>query len=345
MATYKIALTAGHYLYTAGKRCLKSLDPKETREWWLNDRIADKIEVKLQEYTGWDLLRTDDTTGKKAIKLKERVAMAEEFGADDYISLHHNAAGRKFSGGGIVAYVRAIPSAADLELQKDLYDALIAATGLEGNRSNPLPRTNLYECYKPSMAATLLELGFMDSTVDCPIILTEKYAEQCATAIVSVLVKRGKLTKKTTQTVQPEAPAAGKKTLYRVCKCWSNKFSERGQIWAGYNLDTAKKLCTGEYEVYDENGKVVYYVNKPKEETAKLDAARSFTKSLAGTYVVKSKVGLKLRTGAGTTKKILETMPDGSTVRCYGYHTNQWLYVVSASGKKGFCSKNYLVKK
>ena len=44
----KIALTAGHYLETAGKRCLKSLDKNETREWVLNDRICDKIEAKLK---------------------------------------------------------------------------------------------------------------------------------------------------------------------------------------------------------------------------------------------------------------------------------------------------------
>jgi hypothetical protein len=29
---FKIALNAGHGLYTAGKRCLKALDPKETIE-------------------------------------------------------------------------------------------------------------------------------------------------------------------------------------------------------------------------------------------------------------------------------------------------------------------------
>ena len=61
---YKIALTAGHYKYTAGKRCLKSLDPKETREWELNNRIADKVEKLLSaSYAGYELLRTDDTTG------------------------------------------------------------------------------------------------------------------------------------------------------------------------------------------------------------------------------------------------------------------------------------------
>ena len=60
------------------------------------------------------------------------------------------------------------------------------------------------------MPAVLLELGFMDSKTDVPVILTEKYADQCAAAIVKVLVARGKLAKKAT------APAAAPDKLYRV---------------------------------------------------------------------------------------------------------------------------------
>ena len=57
------------------------------------------------------------------------------------------------------------------------------------------------------MPAIILECGFMDSATDVPIILTEEFAEGCATAIVEVLVKRGKLTKKPvtiTKTLTPE---------------------------------------------------------------------------------------------------------------------------------------------
>ena len=45
---FKIALSAGHYKYTAGKRCMKSLDPNETREWILNDRIADRVLSRIR---------------------------------------------------------------------------------------------------------------------------------------------------------------------------------------------------------------------------------------------------------------------------------------------------------
>ena len=46
---FKLVLGAGHDINTAGKRCLKSLDPSETREWWLNDRVCDYIERYLKD--------------------------------------------------------------------------------------------------------------------------------------------------------------------------------------------------------------------------------------------------------------------------------------------------------
>ena len=196
---FKIALTAGHYLETPGKRCAKSLDPNETREWWLNDRIADKVEKLLKDYTGYELIRTDDTTGKKEISLTARTNAANNFKADFYLSIHHNAAyadGRTFTGGGIEVYTYTKPSTVSSEWQKELYNALIAHTGLKGNRVTPLAKANLHEVRETNMPAVLLELGYMDSKTDVPVILTEKYADQCAAAIVEVLVKKGKLEKK-----------------------------------------------------------------------------------------------------------------------------------------------------
>ena len=180
---YKIAITAGHYRYTSGKRCLKKLDKNETREWVLNDRIADKIEQLLKGYEGYSLIRTDDTTGETAVEVKDRVKKANDFGADIYISIHHNAGVLGGKGGGIVAYTYTKVSAQTTEWQKELYDALIKHTGLKGNRATPLAKSNLQECRETKMPAVLLELGFMDSQTDVPIILTEDYAEACATAI------------------------------------------------------------------------------------------------------------------------------------------------------------------
>lgn len=194
----KIALTAGHHKYTAGKRIPKSLDQNETREWTLNDRICDKIEERLKGYEGYALIRTDDTTGEKGISNTARITAANNFGADIYLSVHHNAGIKGGNGGGIVAYVYPKVDEVTKAWQKELYEALIKHTGLKGNRATPLASSNLQELRETKMPAVLLELGFMDSATDVPIILSSDYADKCADAITEVLVKRGGLTKKQT---------------------------------------------------------------------------------------------------------------------------------------------------
>lgn len=194
---FKIALNAGHGLYTAGKRCLFTLDEKETREWTLNARICEKIETKLKAYTGYELLRLDDRTGKIDIALKERTNKANKWGADFYLAIHHNAGVYGGIGGGIMSIVYTSASAKSVEWQTALYNSLIKYTGLKGNRETPCPKQNLHEVRESNMPAVLLELGFMDSATDVPVILSEEYADKCATAIVEVLAEKGGLKKET----------------------------------------------------------------------------------------------------------------------------------------------------
>ena len=208
---FKIALNAGHGLYTAGKRCLDTLDPKETREWTLNARICEKIETKLKAYSGYELIRLDDRTGKTDVALKTRTNKANAAKVDFYLSIHHNAGVKGGSGGGIVAIVYTSVGDETIEWQEALYNNLIKYTGLKGNRSTPLAKQNLHECRESNMPCVLLELGFMDSKTDVPVILTDDFAEKCATAIVEVLAQKGGLKKVQTQTTQP---TTGK--LYRV---------------------------------------------------------------------------------------------------------------------------------
>lgn len=190
---FKIALDAGHGMYTAGKRCMKSIDVNETREWWMNDRICDKIEKKLTAYDGYAILRVDDTTGKTDVPLGNRTSKANSWGADFYLSVHHNAGVGGGSGGGIVSIVYTYASETSNKYSKIIYDELIKETGLKGNRATPLAKQNLHVCRETNMPSVLVECGFMDSTTDVPIIISEKFAEQCADGFVSALVKIGNL--------------------------------------------------------------------------------------------------------------------------------------------------------
>ncbi|MBE6750499.1 MAG: N-acetylmuramoyl-L-alanine amidase [Ruminococcaceae bacterium] len=218
---FKIALNAGHGLYTAGKRCLKSIDPNETREWSLNSRICRKIEEKLARYTGYELIRLDDISGETDVALKKRTDKANEFGAQFYLSIHHNAGIKGGEGGGVIAIVYPRVDNTTLEWQKELYTAVIEQTGLKGNRSVPLSKQDLHELRESNMPAVILECGFMDSRIDTPIILTENFADSVAEACVSVLVKRGGLTLKKSGN---EATTPKNDVIYQVWEDVGNRW-------------------------------------------------------------------------------------------------------------------------
>ena len=190
-----IALDAGHGMNTAGKRCLKSIDPNETREWWLNDRIADRVQEMLAAYD-CTVLRVDDTTGEKDISLSARVKAANAAKADIYISVHHNAGINGGTGGGTVVFYYA-GAARQMQAYK-LYNAVISRTGLVGNRSSKVAgndQKSLYVIRNTNMPAFLIENGFMDSWADTPIILTQEHAEKTAQGIVDFLAVELRLQK------------------------------------------------------------------------------------------------------------------------------------------------------
>lgn len=243
---FKLVLSAGHGINTAGKRCLKSLDKNETREWYLNDRICDKIESKLKAYEGYKLLRVDDTTGKNDVPLKTRSDSANKWGGNLYLAIHHNAGINGGNGGGVSAYVYTSPTEKSVEWQKALYSSIIEYTGLKGNRATPLVRQNLHEVREPKMASVLLECGFMDSKTDVPIILTDNFAEQVASACVKVIVQKGKLTK-----------VKSNKTKFKD----ENKMS----TWA---IDSIKKVSDAGIMNGDTNGNFNPKANITREEVA-----------------------------------------------------------------------------
>ena len=106
--------------------------------------------------------------------------------------------------------------------------------------------------------------------------------------------------------------------------------------------DNLKKLAKAEAKVIAE-----YFgmIGEKNAVTNRLDFAEEYDEEVLGTYRVVSDDGtLNLRAGAGADKPLVEAIPTGSTVKCYGYHTGEWLYVVSRKGNIGFCHGGYLVK-
>ena len=204
----KICIDAGHGRYTDGKRCMKKLDANETREWVLNDRIADKLTELLKSYK-CEVLRVDDVTGNTNVSLEERVKKANNWGADVFISIHHNAGVNGGKGGGTQVYYTSSNTDRKRQAQA-LYDSIVALTKLVGNRSSKVLNQNMYVCKNTKMPAFLLENGFMDSSTDVPIILTVDHANKTAQGILNFLVKEFKLQGGTVVATQTS------NTLYKV---------------------------------------------------------------------------------------------------------------------------------
>lgn len=216
-----IVLDAGHGLKTSGKEVTLAGWPK-TKEWWLNDRIADRLEKMLANYD-CRVIRVDDTTGANDVSLANRVRVANNGNADVYISIHHNAGIRGGNGGGTVVYY--YPSGNCKEIATRLYNAIVAETGLRGNRGTSVADgRNLYVIRKTKMTALLIENGFMDSVTDVPVITTDAHAQKTAQGILNFLVKEYSLKPLNASTNQNTGTQADNKTIYRVqCGAFGNK--------------------------------------------------------------------------------------------------------------------------
>lgn len=110
--------------------------------------------------------------------------------------------------------------------------------------------------------------------------------------------------------------------------------SENGGIDGQTGDQTGKEICVRSY--YDlpyENTVHYRYAgknDKPQnvmESSIKTESARSFDRKIAGAYHTNDRYNL--RVGAGMDKTVILTLPTGTSVRNYGYYTNEW-YLVKA---------------
>ena len=157
----KIIIDAGHGFNTPGKRT-----PNGEREWTFNDKVARAVVRKLNEYSGVQILRVDDQTGKMDIPLKTRTDRANNWKADVYISIHHNALrGVWGNHGGVECYTLDHPSVSpkSRQIAAIIHPRIVQAMGL---RDRGLKTRNLHVLRETHMPAILTEGGFMDSTID-----------------------------------------------------------------------------------------------------------------------------------------------------------------------------------
>lgn len=137
-----------------------------------------------------------------------------------------------------------------------------------------------------------------------------------------------------------------------IAGSWGTGSERKKRLEAeGYNYNEVQKRVN---EILND-GATKPVQNTPKPESNKAVTANEYAQSkdasISGSYKVKAKSGLYLRYGAGTNKKAMTIMPEGTKCNCYGYYSmvgsKKWFYVqTTLDGVKytGFCSSEYLVK-
>lgn len=155
----KIGYGAGHGYHTPGKR-----SPDGEREWSFNNKVARAFANELALYKGVITKRFDDPTGETDVPLIVRTNGANSWGADYYISFHHNALSCRWgTHTGVETYTFTYPSPQSVALANAIHPAVVKAYGLT-NRG--IKRANLHIVRETEMPSILIEGGFMDSTID-----------------------------------------------------------------------------------------------------------------------------------------------------------------------------------
>ena len=194
----KVAIDAGHGINTPGKR-----SPSDEREWSFNNKVVLAAIKYLKRYQGISILRVDDPSGKTDVPLKTRTSKANSWGADIYVSCHHNAnkgVWGDWTGTETYYYVG---SAKGKKLAQLIHSKVLKAYGL---RDRGIKRGNhLYVIKNTKMPAVLVEGGFMDSRIDIKKLRDKKVLDAAGKAIAEGISEYFGLKKKTSSQSKPPA--------------------------------------------------------------------------------------------------------------------------------------------
>lgn len=177
----KIALDAGHGLYTAGKQT-----PDGIKEWTLNDKVRDKIVAFLSEYD-CEFIHLDNNEGNTDESLANRVSKYINAGVSAVVSIHHNAfTGKWNTATGVGVFTDKNPTTADLRLAECIYGRLVNYTGLKGRG---IQAEDWWVINQDKIPAVLVEGGFMDGESDYKVITSEEGQLSYAKAVADGLVE------------------------------------------------------------------------------------------------------------------------------------------------------------
>lgn len=235
----KVFVDAGHSGVGSGLDC--GAIGNGLYECNINLAVSKRVEYHLKRHGISVLMSRQD--GSKEIGLSDRPRMANNWGADCFISIHCNSA--SFSAYGIetFAYKTQYRAMAD-----KVHNRLIANTSLYyANRG--VKFADFCVLRETNMSACLVEMAFISNERDSQLLRTkqEEYAIAISKGVLDYL---GMVWKD-----EVDIPPQPSSELYRVRKSWADS---KSQLGAYSILENAKANCPVGYSVFDHNGNCVY---------------------------------------------------------------------------------------
>lgn len=321
-----VVLDAGHGKNTPGKRTLNG-DKGVINEWVMNNAVCVKIQKILSNYNV-TVKRTDDTDGSSDVSLASRVSKTNSINPDLFVSIHHNAVGSSTwsSATGVEVYYHPQGTANDKKMASILAPKLSAKTGLR-NRGVKTAAYYVLNC-KPT--AILVEGGFMDSSVDYPVITSDKgqtaYAEAVAEAIIEFLNLKPKAQSKPSDN-KPSNTVSGSdfkvriKTLLNIRKSDSLNSAVVGTVKKG-QVFTIVKVSNGMGKLKSGAG----WISMDKNYVEKIEGSGGSATSGTSTYKIKvvNCSYLNARKGPGTNYAVASSVKVGTVLTIID-EKNGWL--------------------
>lgn len=299
----KIGLDAGHGLKTAGKQT-----PDGIKEWTLNDKVRDKVVAILKDYDV-EIIHTDNNEGNKDEALTMRRTTYVDDRVDAFVSIHHNAYNGKWNKAtGVEVFVDKIYTAKDMKLAEAIYKNLPGYMGLKGRG---IKKENWTVINQNKIPAVLVEGGFMDSTIDYPVITSDKGQDGYARAVAEGLIKflgLKKKAKKTSKYINNSRVKSWQTVMNKVYKCGLKLDSSFGPI----SQDMADKhyLYKKSLAIFRiRNDYVKWLQNRLKELGYKITVDGSFwkdTDKVVRQFQKDRKLEVDGKVGANTVKELLK---------------------------------------
>ena len=184
----------------------------------MNNNVCNYVAQFLKDYDV-EITRVDDITGVTDVALQTRTNKVNAIKPDLFVSVHHNANTGVWGNWSYVVGFYHYKKTRDKDLANSMATELSKLTGIKSNgawsddKIYPNAGFHIIRETLSTIPSILVEGGFMDSTIDYPIITSDKGQRAYAQSIANVCISYLKLKKNNVSTVTSGNPIMGKSVL------------------------------------------------------------------------------------------------------------------------------------